>query len=108
MTMTREEAEAAGWEFQKIYLSVAGDYAAGASKVAEIHILRHGHTKWHAQENLLAAITSIERYADAEKLLEECKELVKEVSTQLSHFGHVGAANETRLRNLSAKLEARK
>ena len=84
--MTREQAVAAGWVFSD-------------------HLGQHAQTHWVGvasirPDNVLAAITAIERYAEAERMLEEAKDLLQHVTQ--------GRTFMVEIKALLAKLEARK
>ena len=97
MTMTRQEAEAAGWEFS-LPFHVEYTFASKGTK-DETTIFRN------SESEILEAITAIERHADAERMLEKAKALIRDLEDE-SRYPNGETAKEAR--SFLAKLEARK
>ena len=84
--MTREQAEAAGWQFSDPVNSegLVNIFEASAIRAGEL-IVFHGSQKTIAERGLLDRITAIESYPSAVALLEECKRLLIRMPSGYSH-----------------------
>lgn len=94
-TMTREQAVQAGWEFSLLF---RGEYTfASKGTKDETTIFRN------SESEVLESITSIERYADAERLLEE-------IELECMHAIESGRDSKAMkaVEEIRAMLEARK
>lgn len=82
MTMTREEATAAGWTFGGVLCKIDNREAAkwDAARKRMIQISICGDSPEGMDEELLAAVTAIERYAQTEPRLKMYAEIVHELA----------------------------
>ena len=101
--MTRQEAEGLGWRISLVELDEPGSgrWQAQAEKGDYNHDEREYRSPHLSQDDAVAdalsAITAIERHADAERMLEECRQLLLKPPIGRQECEH-----------MVAKLEARK